>query len=146
MAAFHEEHKAEIQELSSQRLDALNRRRDVYARLATKMRILLRADMSSAQREQDKWSFLAAYDEGYIWASEPVAAAIHDLVENMERRATADANMSVMPPNAAGYPQVQAAVQALDAEGPRCGQGYGAAISVRLRLRLRLDSCASHGK
>jgi len=74
MAAFHEEHKAEIQELSSQRLDALNRRRDVYARLATKMRILLRADMSPAQREQDKWSFLTAYDEGYIWASEPVAA------------------------------------------------------------------------
>ena len=43
--------------------------------------------------------------------------AIHDLVENMERRATPDANMSVMPPNAAGYSQVQAAVQALDAEG-----------------------------
>src|ERR1039458_5343591 len=73
--------------------------------------------MPSAQREQEKWSFLAAYDEGYIWASEPVAAAIRNLVENMEKRATADANMSVMPPNAAGYPQAQAAVQALDAEG-----------------------------
>ena len=116
MAAFHEEHKAEIQELSSQRLDALNRRRDVYARLATKMRVLLRADMSSEQHEKDKWSFLAAYDEGYIWASEPVAAAIHDLLETMEKKAIADTNAKVMPPNAPGYPQVHAAVQALDTE------------------------------
>lgn len=116
MAAFHEEHKAEIQELASQRLDALNRRRDVYSRLATKMRILLRADMASAQREQDKWAFLAAYDEGYIWTTEPVAAAIHDLVETMEKKATADANVRVMPPNAPGYPQVQATAQALDIE------------------------------
>src|SRR5271165_1181312 len=45
MARFHEEHRSELQELSSQRLDALNRKRDVYARLATKMRIFLRADM-----------------------------------------------------------------------------------------------------
>ena len=116
MAAFHEEHKAEIQELSSQRLDAVNRRRDVYARLATKMRILLRADMPSAQREQDKWAFLAAYDEGYIWATEPVAAAIRDLVETIEKKATADASVRVMPPNAPGYPQAQAAAQALDVE------------------------------
>src|ERR1700726_78143 len=92
MAAFHEEHKTEIQELSSQRLDALNRRHDVYARLATKMRILLRADMPSEQREINKWAFLAAYDEGYIWASEPVAAAIRDLLETMEQKAAADAN------------------------------------------------------
>ena len=116
MAAFHEEHKTEIQELSSQRLDALNRRRDVYARLATKMRILLRADMPSEQREINKWAFLAAYDEGYIWASEPVAAAIRDLLETMEQKAAADANMRLMPPNAPGYPQVHAAAQVLDAE------------------------------
>ena len=112
MAAFHEEHKAEIQELSSQRLDALNRRRDVYARLATKMRVLLRGDMSSEQRENDKWSFLAAYDEGYIWASEPVAAAIRDLLEIMAKKAIADNHAKVMP----GDPQAHAAAQALDSE------------------------------
>jgi hypothetical protein len=116
MAAFHEEHKAEIQELSSQRLDALNRRRDVYARLATKMRVLLRADMLSEQREKDKWAFLAAYDEGYIWASESVAVAVRDLLETMEKKATADNNAKVMPPNAPGYPLVNATAQALDRE------------------------------
>jgi hypothetical protein len=116
MAAFHEEHKAEIQELSSQRLDAFNRKRDVYARLATKMRVLLRANMSSEQRENDKWSFLAAYDEGYIWASEPVVAAVRDLIETMENKAIADNNVRVMPPNAPGYAQVHAAAQVLDRE------------------------------
>ncbi|HWE51329.1 MAG TPA: hypothetical protein VG273_16170 [Bryobacteraceae bacterium] len=116
MTAFHEEHKAEIQELSSQRLDALNRRRDVYARLATKMRIFLRADMVPTERESDKRAFLAAYDEGYLWATERVAVAIHDLVETMEKKATADANARVLPPNAPGFPQVLAAAQALDIE------------------------------
>lgn len=118
MAAFHEEHKAEIQELSSQRLDALNRRRDVYAALATKMRVLLRADLSPEQREKDKWAFLAAYDEGYIWASESVAVAVRDLLETMERKAAADTNARVMPPNAPGYAQVNALAQALDGEAP----------------------------
>jgi hypothetical protein len=116
MALFHEEHKAEIEELSSQRLDALTRRRDVYARLATKMRIFLRADVPAEQLEKDKWAFLAAYDEGYIWASEGVAAAIHSLVETLERKRAADANAKVMPPNASGYPKVQASSQALDTE------------------------------
>jgi prolyl-tRNA synthetase len=72
--------------------------------------------MTSEQREKDKRAFLAAYDEGYIWASEAVAAAIRDLLEAMEQKAAADANVRVMPPNAPGYPQVQAAAQARDTE------------------------------
>jgi hypothetical protein len=131
MGAFHEEHKAEIQELSSQRLDALNRKRDVYARLATKMRVLLRAHMSPEQRESDKWSFLAAYDEGYIWASEAVAAAIRDLIETMEKKAFADNNARVTPPNAPGYTRVQATVQELDGEAR---QRYGCCL-----LEMRRD-------
>jgi len=116
MAALHEEHKAKIAEFSSQRLDALTRRRDFYARLATKMRILIRADMPPEQREKDKWAFLAAYDEGYIWASEAVAAAIRDLLDTAEKKTTADANLKVTPPNAPAYPQVQVVAQMLDIE------------------------------
>ena len=72
--------------------------------------------MPSEQREQDSWAFLAAYDEGDIWATEPVAAAIHDLLETMEKKAAADANMNAMPPNTPAYPQVRALAHALDIE------------------------------
>src|SRR6266566_2562300 len=37
LTAFLDGHRSELQELANNRLDALNRRRDVYARLATKM-------------------------------------------------------------------------------------------------------------
>lgn len=116
MAAFHEEHKAEIQELSSQRLDALNRRRDVYARLATKMRVLLQADMPPEHREKEKWSFLAAYDEGYIWASESVATSMHDLLVTMEKKVNADKAASTIGISAPEYSQAHATAQALDSE------------------------------
>src|SRR5579863_7959095 len=67
MAAFHEEHKNELQEPSTQRLDLLNRKRDVYALLATKLRIFIKADMPPDQRHGEQLAFLASYDEGYIW-------------------------------------------------------------------------------
>jgi hypothetical protein len=87
MARFHETHRSELQELSTQRQDTLNRKRDVYAELATKMRILLRANMTPQQQEQDKWAFLGAYDKGYVWASEPVITAIGNLIENAKKKA-----------------------------------------------------------
>ena len=115
MAAFHEEHKSELQELLSQRLDVLTRRRDVYALLATKMRIFLRADMPAAQLQNEKWAFLAAYDEGYLWASESVAASIRDFIEVIENKSVADKHLVLIPANAPGYAQVHATAQALDA-------------------------------
>jgi hypothetical protein len=112
--AFHEEHRSDIQELSSQRLDALNRKRDVYTRLATKMRIFLKAGMPPEQAESEKWAFLAAYDEGYLWGSEAVAAAIHHFIEMIEKKKIADDNLKVMPVNAPAYVKVQTEAQALD--------------------------------
>ena len=115
MAAFHEAHKIELQEMSSKRLDALNRRRDVYARLATTMRILLRADMSNEQQGTDKRAFLAAYDEGYLWAAEPVATSVRELILTMEKKASADKALKLMPANAPEYVRAQAEVKSLDA-------------------------------
>lgn len=116
MVAFQDEHRAQMEELSSQRLDALNRRRDVYARLATKLRIFLRADVPQNRLEEDRRAFLAAYDEGYIWSSEPVAAAILELVETMVRMAEVLPKAKATPPDAPEYAQIQEAARVLDAE------------------------------
>ena len=118
MARFHETHRSELQELSTQRQDTLNRKRDVYAELATKMRILLRANMTPQQQEQDKWAFLGAYDKGYVWASEPVITAIGNLIENAKKKAVVDNLLKGMPaPLSPGdVPQMVAESQKLDRE------------------------------
>jgi len=97
MAKFHETHRSELQELSTRRQDALNRKRDVYAELATKMRILLRANMTPQQQEQGKWAFLDAYDKGYLRASEPVITAIGNLIENAKKKAVVDNLLKGIP-------------------------------------------------
>jgi hypothetical protein len=78
------------------------------------MRILLRADVPSVQRETETWAFLAAYDEGYIWASEEVAAAMRDLIEVLEAKAAADTGLKLMPANAPGASRASAMAQDLD--------------------------------
>jgi hypothetical protein len=114
MAAVHEEYKNELQELSTQRLDALNRKRDVYARLATKLRIFLKANTPAAQVQNVQVAFLEAYDEGYLWASEPVVAAVRDFIDAIEKKTAADKSLLLMPPNAPIYGELSATVQALD--------------------------------
>lgn len=49
-----------------------------------------------AKRETEKRAFLEAYDEGYLWASEPVASAMSDLMEVMEGEAAADNNVKLI--------------------------------------------------
>ena len=118
MASFHETHRSELQELSTRRQDALNRKRDVYAELATKMRILLRANITPEQQEQDKWAFLGAYDKGYVWASEPVITAIGNLIETVKKKAVVDNLLKGIPaPLSPGdVPQMIAVSRRLDAE------------------------------
>lgn len=132
MARFHEAHRSQLQELSTDRLDALNRKRDVYTQLATKMRVLLHADMTPEQQRQDTRAFLAAYDQGYIWSSEPVIVAIRDLIETLEKKAAADANAMLTPANAPVAVEVRATAQALDI---RAGDLYRHCL-----LEMRRDS------
>lgn len=115
MAKFHEEHRSELLELLSQRQDALNRKRNVYTRLATSMRVLLKAEVQREQQEKDKRDFLEAYDRGYIWAGESVIRAIADLIETLEQKAAVDAQLSLTPANAPNVQQIRAAAQTLDA-------------------------------
>ncbi len=132
MAAFHEEHKTELQELSTQRLDALSRRPDVYALLATKLRIFLKANIPAERQQSDQMAFLAAYDEGYLWASEPVAAAIRELIEVLEKETAADKSFALIPPNAPAYGELHAVTQALNTQA---GELY-----QRCLLEMRRDS------
>jgi hypothetical protein len=133
MARFHEAHKSELQELSTQRQDALNRKRDVYAELATKMRVLLRANMTVQQQEQDKWAFLAAYDKGYVWASEPVITVVGNLIETAEKKCVVDNLLKGIPgPLSPGDgPRIVAESQRLDNEASTLYQ--------RCMLEMRKD-------
>lgn len=115
LAKFQEEHRSELLELSSQRQDALNRKRDIYTQLATAMRVLLKGSVKPEQQEADKRNFLDAYDRGYIWASEPVILAIRDLIETLETKAATDTQLKLTPPNAPGFEQVKEVAQTLDA-------------------------------
>jgi hypothetical protein len=116
LAKFHEAHRHELQELSSQRQDALNRRRDVYTQLATTMRVLLTAKVDKKQEEENKRAFLAAYDSGFLWAAEPVAMAIRDLLDMLTKKSRIDDQLKRSPSD----PVLAAESQKLDGEGGRC--------------------------
>lgn len=53
---------------------------------------------------------------GYIWASEPVIAAISDLIRTLEEKLLADRRFKLVPPNAPAYGQAKAKADALDAK------------------------------
>jgi prefoldin subunit 5 len=98
---FHEAHRSQLQELATERQDALNRRRDIYSELATRMRVLLKSHVGSSspedeKREDEKRAFLAAYDRGYIWASETVIVAVRDLLETLEKKSAVDSKITTL--------------------------------------------------
>lgn len=70
-----EDKRAEI----AREYELLVRRRNVYTKLALAMRVFIASD-ESATSEQ-KASFLAAFDEAALWASEGVANEIHNFVK-----------------------------------------------------------------
>jgi hypothetical protein len=128
LAKFHEAHRNELQELSSQRQDALNRKRDVYTQLATTLRVILTAKVDQKQQEENKRAFLAAYDSGFIWASEPVIMAVRDLLDTLTKKASADEQLKQSPSNAA-----------LIAESRRL-DGEAGALYRLCMLEMRKDS------
>jgi predicted nuclease with TOPRIM domain len=119
--------KAELQSISSQRQDALNRKRDVYSDLATNLRVLLKG--GNLSQEEDKRAFLRAYDKGYIWASEPLVLALRDLMETLVAKAAIDTQITSIVgsqltanPNAqtVGVPEaLLAETQKLDSEAQK---------------------------
>ena len=65
-----EGYKSKLEELSGERRDALTRKRDVYAQVATSMRVFLATTHKASDAE--KRDFLVAFDQATLWASEDV--------------------------------------------------------------------------
>ena len=78
-----ETYKSEMQHLLDDRRDALTRKRDMYARLATSMRVFIGGPRPVSA--QEKQSFLEAFDHASLWASEEVAAALSRFLETSVR-------------------------------------------------------------
>lgn len=74
-----EGYKHELQHLADEQRDALTRKRDIYARLATSMRVFLASGKPASDDERRE--FLAAFDLAALWASEDVAIALSSFLE-----------------------------------------------------------------
>jgi len=75
--------KNDVKALSEDKFDALTRRRDVYSRLATSMRVFVEAVVPAGPKE--KQEFLAAYDQGCVWGSEPVVESVGLFLDALTR-------------------------------------------------------------
>jgi hypothetical protein len=73
--------KNEVRVLSEERFDALTRRRDVYSRLATGMRVFVESVVPSGPKERQE--FLTAYDQACVWGSEAVVERIGTFLDVM---------------------------------------------------------------
>lgn len=71
---------ARIEKESREHQDAIVRRRDLYSRLATGLRVF-----SSKATEEAKQDFLTAYDQSCVWASESVIQKIGELLDVLAR-------------------------------------------------------------
>lgn len=78
-----EEYRNELQCLSDEQRDALTRKRDIYARLATSMRVFLASGKSTS--DEDRKEFWTAFDLAALWASEEVALALYSFLQCSER-------------------------------------------------------------
>lgn len=65
--------------------ELLIRRRDVYRRLATSMRVFIEA--STPASEGSKRAFLEAYDEAALWSNEPVICEVGKLLDMLIAKA-----------------------------------------------------------
>ena len=74
-----EGYRNELQLLSDERRDALTRKRDIYARLATSMRVFLASGNPTSAEERRE--FMAAFDLAALWASEEVALALSSFLQ-----------------------------------------------------------------
>jgi hypothetical protein len=74
-----EAYKSELELLSNEHRDALTRKRDVYGRVATFMRVFLTGGKQAT--DDQKRDFLIAFDQACLWASEDVALALVEFLQ-----------------------------------------------------------------
>jgi len=87
-----EGYKSELQHLLEDRRDALTRKRDVYARLVTSMRVFLGGPRAVSHDE--KQAFLEAFDHASLWASEDVVSALGRFLDATVRHAANPQNVT----------------------------------------------------
>jgi hypothetical protein len=75
--------KARIERDALEHSDALTRKRDVYSRLATAMRVFHTGAVPAGAKE--KQEFTAAYDQACVWASEAVIENMGVFLDTMTR-------------------------------------------------------------
>jgi hypothetical protein len=80
-----EGYRAQLQRLADEHRDALTRKRDIYARIATSMRVFLASRTPASDAQKAK--FLAAFDLAALWASEEVATTLADFLNLSVRSA-----------------------------------------------------------
>lgn len=74
-----EGYKSELQALADERREGLARKRDVYGKLVSSMRVF-QAGARPANDDERK-AFLLAFDQAALWASEPVVHALGQLID-----------------------------------------------------------------
>jgi hypothetical protein len=77
--------KVEMQEQSSQRLDALTRKREVYGAFIASSRVLSQL----TKTREEELAFIDAYARSYLWGSEEAVIAIRRLVDCLVNHAKA---------------------------------------------------------
>lgn len=73
------EHEAEL----TTTLDALTRKRNIYSKLVTSLRVLLKKHEQFGQDRREE--FLASYDEAAVWAPDEVMNPLGDLIDLLKR-------------------------------------------------------------
>jgi hypothetical protein len=87
-----ESYKSDLQHLSEERRDALTRKRDVYAQVATSMRVFLAAGRLAS--DDEKREFLVAFDQATLWGSEDVVKSLAHFLEQSTRNTAQPGSVS----------------------------------------------------
>jgi hypothetical protein len=81
-----ESFKSELAKVSEDWRDALTRKRNVYGQVAGTMRVFLASSRTPTVVEKD--AFLLSFDHAVLWASEDVAQALVDFLNQSVRNAS----------------------------------------------------------
>jgi hypothetical protein len=87
-----ENYKSDLQHLSEERRDALTRKRDVYAQVATSMRVFLAVGRRAS--DDEKREFLVAFDQATLWGSEDVVKTLAHSLEQSTRNTAEPGSVS----------------------------------------------------
>ena len=74
-----EAYRSELELLGDANRDALSRKRDVYGRVGTSMRVFLSGSIPDPG--QQRREFMSAFDEAFLWASEEVGERLVAFVQ-----------------------------------------------------------------